>query len=81
MGQNVYLNKCVIPILVSFIIKYHSIIFWPVMATCHYVKAVANYLKSKSINFITLVDNGPISHKADKFNDFGRFAKENIQRI
>lgn len=62
MNAEIYLEECVKARLIPFIKEYHStdkVLFWPVMATCHYASIVTDYLEKANIEFVQKKQNAP----------------------
>jgi hypothetical protein len=78
MNGDMYLNKCLKPILLPFINAHHNkedVILWMDMATCHYKKEVTDWLKSEYINFVTKTENAPNVPQARPIEKFWAICK------
>ena len=59
-GAQTYVNECLIKRLIPFITKHHdvnNVLFWPDMATIHYVQIAIDYLKSQNVHYVHKLEN------------------------
>ena len=69
-----YLKNCIKKRLIPFINAHHSdgnYVFWPDLASSHYVKSVVIYLNEEKVNFIQKFENPQNIPEARPIEDFG----------
>jgi hypothetical protein len=83
MNGEIYLNKCVRPILIPFIQNYqqnNDVIFWPDLASYHYRSDVINEFKAKNIEIVSKIGNGPNTPQNRPIEKFWALCKSVIKR-